>query len=108
MAVYLLHFDHPNGSHKHYLGYTSRAPEKRLAEHMAPQTKPSFAGKLVREGYVPKIAHVWPNWTRTHEHRLKQLSRNNHSYQFRNWCPICHKFPAIPLESEVLNWKDYV
>lgn len=106
MAVYLLHFDRPDGQRRHYLGYTSRDPETRLREHLrGVRGKPSFTGKLISQGFVPRIAHVWPDANRTFEKRLKLLSRAIPRFQFKNWCPCCHAHPVFPTEFEIMNWK---
>lgn len=89
MTVYLLHFDHPDGSHKHYSGFTSREPEVRLAEHVSGKSGSKFTAKLVAAGYVPRIAHLYKDGDRTLEYRLKTLARSSSVFHLKRWCPIC-------------------
>lgn len=103
MTVYLLHFDHPDGRHRHYAGFTSRTPEVRLAEHATGHAGSKFTAKLVREGFVPRIAHTYPEGDRTLEYRLKTLGRRHTQFQFKRWCPICGTdWP--PTASYIMEW----
>lgn len=107
MAVYLLCMKHPNGKRMHYLGYTARHPEQRLAEHKKGK-QGSFTGRYVREGYVPELEYVWPDWGLKEEQRFKKLSRGNRAYQFRNVCSCGGGRPQDIRHDVIMNYKCYI
>lgn len=78
-TVYLLHFSKPVAHARHYLGFTTRTPEQRLADG-------SKAARLVRvargRGAEVTVARTW-NGGRHLERHLK--SRKDAP----QLCPIC-------------------
>lgn len=87
MTVYLLCFagglrrdDRANV--KHYLGWTSKSAEERLAEHKAGTGSP-LVRAAVRAGLDPTLARTWPGHDRNFERMLKR-QRNAGRY-----CPHC-------------------
>lgn len=107
MGVYLLHFEGPNKKKAHYLGCTTRDPEKRLKEHAGGHGS-VYTSKLIKQGFVPRIAWWQPDWGFSYERKLKLLSRANKDYQFKKWCPCCAgRLYYPPNELEVQQHKYY-
>lgn len=106
MTVYLLHYTGEDKSVRHYLGFTSREPETRLAEHVKGYGG-KYTSRLLKLRYSPEIAHLFPGESLTFEKRLKLLSRNNPYFRFGNWCPLCGVGHPIPEKHQVMDWKNW-
>lgn len=87
--LYLLHFDRPlDGGRRpqHYLGWTYKTPEERLADHLAGRNRPARIVVAARDaGRTVVIAKAWPG-DRAEEARLKRMKEG-----FRRICPICQQ-----------------
>lgn len=88
MTVYLLHFDRPlEGGQKpqHYLGFTDKTAEERLADHLAGRNRPArIVVAAVEAGRQVRLARVWPDGTPQQESSLKKKKKG-----FRHLCPEC-------------------
>lgn len=89
MAVYLLHFDHPFGHAKHYLGYAEDDRIDARIEHHRNGTGGNLCAHAVKAGCKLLLVRVWPGATRDDERRLKSHSST------RN-CPLCTDKPRGP------------
>ena len=98
-VVYLLHFGHAYRHALHYLGWTERPLEERLAEHLKgrPYGSPLVAIAAEQAGVtnVEELAR-WVVATkpgdRYEERRLKR--RGSH----RRVCPVCRAQPSLDLK----------
>lgn len=67
----------------HYLGWTSRTPEERLADHLAGAGSPLVLAAH-RRGLDVRIARTWQHADRNFERALK----NQHNLRLQ--CPDCN------------------
>lgn len=81
-TIYLLHFDKPFGHAKHYIGWTDRNVEDRIAEHDR-----GHGARLLRlaraAGVNFKVARLWHDVTRTDERKIKKQGGASRR------CPMC-------------------
>lgn len=82
-TIYLLHFDPPYRHAKHYLGWTEKQPEERLAIHLNGKGSPLVRAQL-RSGGTVTLVRIWEDVDRNFERQLK--NRRNTP---RTLCPIC-------------------
>lgn len=91
-TVYLLHFSEPVGTDRqqaqHYIGWTSREPEERLAEHLAGRGCP-LVHHAARQGSVV-VVRTWKG-SRHLERKIK--NRKNAPAL----CPCCGGTGALRL-----------
>lgn len=81
-TVYLIHFFKPASGKTHYVGFTTRTPGIRLAEHLS-----GDGARLFPTDADCTIARTWPNQTMRLERKLK-ANKN-----LRRVCPICMATP---------------
>lgn len=85
-TLYLLHFDRPYRLARHYLGWTGRPVEDRVAEHLAGKASP-LVRAAVAAGITVTLARVWEGATRNEERRRKNQRNGPRS------CPVCNPEP---------------
>lgn len=81
MTVYLLHFERPVSHAGHYLGFTDRAVDERLQEHVSGRGSPLVLA-AAQLGYV-RVVRVWDGAGRETERQMKNRS------QLAEYCPTC-------------------
>ena len=81
-TIYLLHLQHPYCHARHYLGWTARRLDERLAEHRAGRGSPLIAAAAAA-GITFELAATWPG-TRHDERRLHRYKNSP-----ARLCPIC-------------------
>lgn len=82
-TIYLLHFDRPFHHTRHYVGWTEREVEARIAEHSAGRGTPLVAA-IVAAGVGFQVARTWRG-TRNDKRTIK-AQRNTPRV-----CPLCTK-----------------
>lgn len=82
MGVYVLHFDPPFQHAKHYVGFTKRDVNERLAEHLSGRGN-SLVYAAHRAGCRVTVVRFWKSGTRRFEVYLK--SRKD----VPRWCACC-------------------
>jgi predicted GIY-YIG superfamily endonuclease len=84
MAVYLIGITPPYFHARHYIGFTTKDPERRLADHKAGRDHASRLLKAAHAaGHQLTILHVWEDGCRRFEAWLKRRA------DVRKWCPCC-------------------
>lgn len=80
-TVYLLHFVSPYWHARHYLGFTNKPLEQRLAAHRAGKGA-NLLGVVRAAGITWQVVRIWKG-TRALERQLKRW------HSGKNLCPIC-------------------
>jgi hypothetical protein len=90
MALYLLHWDPPlvgGRQPQHYLGWTSRAVEERVLDHLNDGPHAArIVVAAVEAGCEITLARVWPKGSRTEESAMKKAKKS-----FASICPVCQR-----------------
>lgn len=81
-TIYLLHFSAPYYRARHYLGWTERPVEDRVAEHLKGIASP-LVKAAVAAGITVTLVRTWEHVDRFEERRMK--NRKNISPH----CPTC-------------------
>lgn len=85
--VYLLHFDQPYwGKARHYVGYTVRGWETRVAEHQAGKGSLVVAYAL-RHGCQFQVVRVWHRVDKQEARKLEKKFKAGKNLP--QLCPIC-------------------
>ena len=82
MAVYILHFDPPYQHARHYIGFTTRPVQERVAEHLAGRGSPLVTAALAA-GHRVSVSLKWSAGNRAWERYLKRKKSTP------DWCPVC-------------------
>lgn len=83
-TVYLICFSKKLHHAKHYIGWTEKPLDIRLADHKSGSGAKILAA-LVRQGISFKITRTWENVTGHFERKLKKQKNSRHH------CPCCGK-----------------
>lgn len=77
---------------RHYLGWTARPVEERIADHLKGQGSPLVAAVVDRHGPdVVTLARTWPGADRHYERALKNRRKGT------ALCPACHAAGRTPV-----------
>lgn len=82
MAVYVLHIEPPYKHAKHYIGFTTRSFEARIADHLSGRGSP-LVKAAIDAGCSVTLAHKWSCGTRGFERHLKNRK------EAPRWCKCC-------------------
>jgi predicted GIY-YIG superfamily endonuclease len=99
--VYLLHLDPPYKHARHYVGWTGRPLDERLAEHQTGKRRPEGHGAALLAAQIARggtwiVARTWAFTGRNARIRARERERRIKHKSATRFCPICQQKAKVP------------